>query len=445
MKSLKITAALAPALALMVFTGAVDADENWPQFRGPSQNNVSTAVGLPETWSDTENIVWKTPMPSWSGSSPVIWGDRVFVTSPSTPDDSESGEPVAQSALRGPGGPEILLLCLSKENGEILWQRTLATDNYLRRKHNASSPTPVTDGEHVWTLTGTGVVAAFDMDGNRQWEADLQEAYGPLGLMFGYGSSPLLHDGKLIIQVLHGYRTDDPSYLVAFDALTGEVVWRVERPTDAEHESPDAYTTPTLLEYGAQTQFVVTGGDYVTGHDPQTGEELWRAAGLNPRKLTNYRIISSAVAVDGMIYAPTRRRPLLALRAGGTGDVTSSHLAWQWDAAGGPDVPTPACDGTYFYMVEDRGMVTCLDAKTGEVIWGPEHTARGTVSASPLLADGKLYITNEDGVTTVLAAGPEFKVLAANEVPGVYVLSSFGVSGNQLFLRTATHLYCIGE
>src|SRR5207249_2216987 len=161
---------------------------------------------------------------------------------------------------------------------------------------------------------------------------------------------------------------------------------------------------------------VVSGGDYVTGHDPATGAEIWRAAGLNPRKAPNYRIIASPVVKDGMIYASTRQRPLLALRAGGTGDVTTSHLAWKWDDNGSPDVPTPVADGKYFYMVSDNGMVTCVDARTGKLIWGPERTSVGTVSASPLLADGKLYVTNERNVTTVVSAGPEFKVLATNEL-----------------------------
>jgi outer membrane protein assembly factor BamB len=209
-------------------------------------------------------------------------------------------------------------------------------------------------------------------------------------------------------------------------------------------ESPDAYTTPTVHARDGKTQIVISGGDYVTGHDPATGKELWRAAGLNPRKARNYRIIASPVAVDGMVYAPTRKTPLLALRAGGSGDVTESHLAWKWEGPAAPDVPTPVCDGKRFFMVDDRGLVTCLDAKTGEVIWGPERTALGTVSASPLLADGKLYITNEDGVTTVVAAGDEFEVLATNEVERAYTLSSLAVAGSDLFLRTGTHLYRIG-
>jgi outer membrane protein assembly factor BamB len=288
-------------------------------------------------------------------------------------------------------------------------------------------------------------VTAFDMQGKQIWKRHLQREYGEFGLNWGYASSPLLYQGKLIIQVLHGTNTTDPSYLVAFDARTGTPLWRQNRRTDAIRESPDAYTTPALLEHGGKTQIVISGGDYVTGHDPNTGKEIWRAGGLNPQKRGNYRIIASPVVVDGLIYAPSRNTPLLALRAGGTGDVTTSHLAWKWEGLGAPDVPTPVSDGKYFYMVEDNGRVTCLDAKTGKLIWGPERTAQGTVSASPLLADGKLYITNESGTTTVLAAGPEYQVLATNELDGSYTLSSLAVSGSQLLLRTGTHLYCIGK
>ena len=431
-------------------------EENWPQWRGPYQNGVSDAKNLPTTWSGSENIVWKTPLPAWSGGTPIIWGDKIFLTSP-TKGASESAisSPEPQRERRGrrgrrggggrsPGGDELLLICISRTDGEILWQRELDTGNQLHRKGNDSSPSPVTNGEHVWVVTGNGAVAAFDMEGNEIWKRNLQDDYGRFGLNWGYASSPLLYDGTLIIEVLHGFRTDDPSYIVAFNAATGEELWRQERPTDAFAESPDAYTTPALLEHDGVTQIVISGGDYVTGHQPDTGKEIWRSGGLNPSQEGNYRVVGSPFAVEGIIYVPTRKRPLLALRAGGTGDITDSHLLWKWDGRGAPDVPTPACDGTYFYMVDDRGLVTCLDAKTGEVVWGPERTAQGTVSSSPILADDKLYITNEYAVTTVIAAGPAFKVLATNELDGSYTLSSPAVSDSQLFMRTGTHLYCIG-
>jgi outer membrane protein assembly factor BamB len=343
-----------------------------------------------------------------------------------------------------PGGDALLLLCLAKKDGNVLWQRELDTGNRLYRKQNCSSPSPVTDGKHVWTLTGTGAVAAFDMDGKELWKRNIQQDYGKFGLNWGYGSSPILFEGKLIIQVLHGNNTDEPSYLVALDSATGKPVWRKERPTDALAESPDAYTTPALLTVGGKPQIVVSGGDYVTGHDPATGEEIWRAAGLNPQRQGNFRIIASPVVAGDMIFAPTRRKPLLAIRAGGKGDVTESHTAWTF--AFGPDVPSPLSDGKYFYSIDDGGVAHCLDAHTGKVIWGPERTNVGvTISSSPIMADGKIYITLENAQTVVIAAGPQYKLLATNDLDGTYTLSSIAVSGQQLFLRTSTHLYCIGN
>jgi outer membrane protein assembly factor BamB len=428
------------------------AQTNWPQWRGPSGNRISRAVNLPATWSLTENIVWKAPLPSWSAGTPIIWGDRVFVTSPTEAGGSAAASPEpgprgrgGYGAGRDPGGPKLLLICISRKDGKQLWARELDNGNQLFNKQNSSSPSPVTDGKHVWVVTGTGAVTAFDMEGNRVWQRNLQREYGKFGLNWGYASSPLLYQGKLIIQVLHGTATTEPSYIVAFDDLTGRPLWRQERRTDAIAECPDAYTTPALLEYGGTTQIIVSGGDYVTAHDPKTGKEIWRAAGLNPQKRPNYRIIASPLVADGLIYASSRKAPVLALRAGGQGDITATHTVWKWEGLGVPDVPTPVCDGKYFYMVEDSGRVTCLDAKTGKLIWGPERTTQGTVSASPLLADGKLYVTNESGVTTVLAAGPVFKVMATNELDDSYTLSSLAVAGSQLFLRTETHLYCIGK
>lgn len=421
-------------LSVLILT-ALRADasqEYWPQWRGPTHNGVSAAVDLPTTWSASENVVWSRKLPSWSGSTPVVWGERIFLTSPN------AGEEIQ-------GGEKLILGCLSTADGSTLWQRTLDEGNAYWHKHNNATPSPVTDGERVLAVTGTGVIRAFDMEGEELWHYDLQAEHGPFGLMFGYASSPLLHDGQLFVEVLHGTNSDDASYLIAFDAAMGAVAWRRERPTDAAGESPDAYTSPVVLVHDGQTQIVVSGGDYLTGHDPATGEEVWRAGGLNPSKHRNYRMVGSPVAVAGMVYATSRHKPVLAFRAGGTGDITTSHLAWKWTGRSGPDVPSAVTDGRYFYMVDDRGRATCLDARTGAVLWGPKRTAQGSVSASPVLADGKLYVVNENAVTTVLQAGPEYKVLATNELDGAFTLSSPAIAGGRLFLRTESHLYCIGQ
>jgi outer membrane protein assembly factor BamB len=291
-------------------------------------------------------------------------------------------------------------------------------------------------------MTGTGILKAFDVNGTEKWSRDIQKDYGRFGLNWGYGSSPLLHGDALYVQVLHGMRTDDPSYLLRIDTATGRTVWRIERPTPARFESPDAYTTPALLRYGTSTEIVVTGGDVVTGHDPSTGKELWRANGLNPSNDGSYRIVASPVIQGDMIYAPSRERPMLALKAGGRGDVTKSHVVWSFN--NGPDVPTPVTDGTYIYVVNDRGIMFCLDAKTGKEIYGRQRLRPATYSGSPVLADGKIYITNEDGLTSVIKAGPAFEVLAENDFDD-YTLSSPAVSDGQIFIRTAKFLYCIGK
>ena len=403
-------------------TGPVASADNWPTWRGPTRDGVSTETNLPVEWNEETNIVWKLEMPAWTGSTPVVWGDRIF--------------------LNVADGEEIQLWSLDRDTGQPIWKRHLSGGNHRERKQNMSSPSPVTDGERVWVMTGTGILKAFDYDGDELWIRDIPADYGQFGLNWGYASSPLMHENALYVQVLHGMRTDDPSYLLRIDRDTGETVWRQERLTDARRESPDSYTTPALLQYGDTTEIVITGGDVVTGHDPETGAELWRANGLNPQDNGAYRIIASPVIHGEMIYAPTRVRPLLALRAGGRGDITSSHVVWR--AMNGPDVPTPVTDGKYLYIVNDRGIVYVHDAETGEEVYGRQRLQPGTYSASPVLADGKIYITNEGGTTSVFKAGREFEVLAENVVDD-YCLSSLAISDGQIFLRTTKHLYAIGE
>jgi outer membrane protein assembly factor BamB len=411
---------MAGLVILLSFADAFTGD--WPQWRGPALNGLSDERNLPIRWSPAENITWKLALPGLSGSTPIIWGERVF--------------------LNLADGDNLFLWCIDRTKGTLLWKKPLGGGNVKMRKHNMSSPSPVTDGRHVWVLTGTGILKAFEFDGRELWTRDIQKDYGRFGLNWGYASSPLLLGDALFIQVLHGMNTDDPSYVMRVDKRTGKTVWRVERPTDADAESPDSYTTPAVVRHGKATEIVVTGGDYVTGHDPTTGRELWRAGGLNPERNPYYRIVASPVVTDGVVYAPTRVRPLLAFRPGGRGDVTKSHLLWSFQH--GPDVPTPVTDGKYFYVVNDRGIMWCLDAKTGREIYGQQRLKPGTYSASPILGDGKIYVTSEDGLTSVVKAGPQFEVLAENSLDE-YCLSSPAVSDGQLFIRTSKHLYCIGK
>jgi len=411
------------ALTLLLLCAAVAAPsaENWPQWRGPSLNGLSGEKNLPVRWSAKENITWKLPLPAWSGSTPIVWGDYVF--------------------LNVADGRDMSLWAVDRNRGVALWKRPLGGGDTRMMKQNMSSPSPVTDGRNVWVMTGTGILKAFDLTGKELWMRDIQREYGRFGLQWGYGSSPLLHEDALYVQVLHGMHTKDPSYVLRIDKATGKTVWRVERPQRARFESPDAYTTPALLRYAGNTEIVITGADVVTGHDPATGRELWRAAGLNPSNEGDYRIVASSIVYGDVLYASSRERPMLALKAGGRGDVTKSHVLWTFP--NGPDVPTPVTDGTYLYVVNDRGIVWCLDVKTGKEVYSRTRIRSGTYSGSPVLADGKIYVTNEDGLTVVFSAGPKFEVLAENDLDD-YTLSSPAISDGQIFIRTSKFLHAVG-
>jgi outer membrane protein assembly factor BamB len=291
MRRLLLTVAIALAAGQML------AAENWPQWRGPHGTGVSRETNLPAKWSATENVAWRVALPGLSGATPIIWGEHVFLN-------------VAE-------GGELFLWALDRNGGAVRWKRPLSGGDQRMRKQNMSSPSPVTDGQHVWVMTGTGVLKAFSFEGQELWARNIQQEYGAFGLNWGYASSPLLHDGALYVQVLHGMKTDDPSYVMRIDAKSGKTAWRTERPTKAIRESPDAYTTPVLLRTGNRTEIVVSGGDIVTAYDPASGKELWRSDGLNPENHPFHRIVASPVVLENVVYAPSRERPLLAIRGGG--------------------------------------------------------------------------------------------------------------------------------
>jgi outer membrane protein assembly factor BamB len=370
----------------------------------------------------TENLAWTLPLPSRGGSTSVVSGDRIF--------------------LNVVDGDRVFLWCVDRRTGSVTWKRPVASaEGHAHRKHNMATPSPVVGDGLVFVMSGNGVLKGFGLDGQERWSRDLQADYGPFGTNWGYGSSPLLEGDVLYVQVLHGMKTKDPSYLLGLEAASGKTLFRVERPTPAVRESPDAYTTPAVARLDGMMEIVVTGADVVTGHDPKTGKELWRDTGLNPDREGNYRIVASALTVGDIVVAPSRVKPMVVLRAFGRGDVTDTHRLWTFDR--GPDVPTPTTDGTLLYVVTDKGILWCFELRTGKNVYGPQRLAVGTYSSSPLLADGKLYVTNEDALTSVIKAGPEFELLAENPLEG-FTLASPAAAHGQLFLRTGTALFCIG-
>jgi len=466
-------------VALIICGTTAGLAQHWPHWRGPTHDGVSTEKGLPDTWSaacaatptgdagiggplapdvaaavprgqrpgggnvegrpivptvcaniETKNVAWKLPLPAFSGSTPIIWGDTIFLN-------------IATATNTG----VLELWAIDRNKQAVSWKRQITDSNHMERKQNMSSPSPVTDGQHVWVMTGLGVFKAFDFAGKEIWSRNLQAEYGKFGFNWGYASSPLLRGDALYVQVLHGMKTDDPPYLLKIDKASGKTLWRVERPTAAVRESPDSYTTPAWIEANGRAELIITGGDVVSGHDPATGKEYWRADVLNPERNGAYRIIASPTIVNGLIIAPTRVSPMVAMRPGGSGDVAGSHVAWTF--AQGPDVPTPVSDSKLLYVVRDTGVAFALDVKTGATVYGPVRLPSGTYSASPILADGKIYVTNEEeGLTTVYRAGSKFEILSSNRLLNdcaPYCLSTVAVSEGQLFMRTSSYLWAIGD
>ena len=434
--------------ALTIITAALAAtlEANWPQWRGPNLDGTTdTAKNLPVEWDETKNVVWKLETPSWSAATPIIWENTIFITSAEEGSDVLSSNRGRRGAVTDPKpeADKLFLLAVNRKDGSVLWRKLMGEHNRLFRKQNCASPSPVTDGKHVWTMTGQGTFTAFDFKGNQVWQREIQKDYGEFGLNHGYASSPLLHEDRLYVQVLHGMKTDDPSYVFAVDKATGKTIWKVERPTDAQRESPDNYSTPILVTSNGKLQLVIHGGDYVTGHDLDSGKELWRMGGFNPTGDTAHRTIASSITTGGIIFTTsTRGRPFIAFRPGGSGTITGKNEVWKNDL--GADVPTPTTDGKLIYVIGDNGVVTSFDAKSGEMVWERQRIEPGTYSASPLLADGKIYATSEDGTTSVLKAGAEFEILATNKLNS-FTLASPVADGNQLFIRTSEHLYCIAN
>lgn len=432
-------------ITLLGFVAAVAQDTYWPQWRGPrATGHAPKAHDLPVKWSETENILWKAKMPSWSAATPVVWGDTVYVTTAEAGFVNPTYDTKKLSRKGEATSDKIFLLALDRKTGKEKWRATVDSGNQLFRKQNSSSPSPITDGKHVWIMTGNVRLFCFTAAaGKPVWKRDLVEDYGQVGLNHGYASTPLLDGGRLYVQVVHGYRSENPSYTAAFDKATGKTVWKELRPAPGIVESKDNYGTPQMAVVNGKKELIVFGGDIATGQDPATGKELWRMGGFNPSAFQMNRTIAGLLTVgDQIVVGANRGNPYMGFKAGGRGDVTGK--AELWSNKLGPDVPTSATDGTLLYVLKDNGTVNCLDLKTGKPVYESQRIALGTYSSSPLLADGKIYAINEEGTTTVYKAGPEFQILGESKLDG-YTLASPIAVDDQLFIRTGEALYAIGR
>ncbi|MHC4406096.1 MAG: outer membrane protein assembly factor BamB family protein [Planctomycetota bacterium] len=401
---------------------------DWTRFRGPAAQGTSDDAGAPASWTATENVVWKTALPGFGASSPITCGNRIFLTCYSGYGLDE-GSPGEQESL------EHHLVCVNRADGEILWQRTTKPrlpeqkyDGNFIRLHGYASGTPTTDGQNVYAFFGRSGVFAYNMDGEPLWQAQVGDDVHE----WGSGTSPILCGNVVIVNA-----SVESKSVVGLDKATGNEVWQVQG-------IPDSWSTPLVVDVpGGTKELVVSMKNKVLGLNPATGEKLWECVGIK-----DY-VCPAVIAHEGVVYIAGGRRPpqTLAIRAGGRGDVTDTHLLWVTSPSS-TKVPTPLYHQGRLHWINEKGIATCMDAKTGDVIYEERLEIQGDddkVYASLVLADGKLFgVTRQDG-TVVLAAGPELKELGRNHLGDSSVFNATPVaSDGQLLIRSDQALYCIG-
>ena len=415
--------------------------ENWSQWRGPNFNGSSPETGLPDHFSKTENVLWRAPLPGPSGATPIIFGDMIFVSSIDTANKAH----VAMS--------------FDRKDGHVRWNNNIGPGDSQDGNSNFASPSPVTDGQLVWFLYGNGDLFCFDTEGKKVWSRNLQKDYGAFAYQWTYGASPLLFKDKLYIQVLqrnepvHGRGIPNgQSYLLALEPKTGKQLWKVARPSDAVAESLEAYSTPIPFTHGERTELLITGGDCITGSDPDTGKELWRWGTWNPQKIGHWRLVPSPTAGAGVALAcGPKGAPVIAVKLGKNGKLDDSAIAWkstQPDVTS--DVPTPLFhNGKFFILNGTKRKLLCVEPSNGNVIWWGEFDTRAVFESSPTAAGDNIYMMDHVGnVFLVSATLDHFKLLGAASMGDEgdnRLRSSIAISQSQLFIRTGKSLYCIGK
>lgn len=416
--------------------------ENWPQWRGPAFDGSSSEKNLPAEFSTTNNVKWAVDMPGPAASTPIIWADHVFVSS------------IDRQART------LVAMALDRRTGKVLWQHEVGPGSHLDDKSNFASPSPVTDGALAIFYFGNGDLAAFDFAGKKIWSRNIQKDYGPFAYQWTYSASPTLYDGRLYVQVLQRNvavngrgRPDGPndSYLLALDPKSGKELWKHVRPADARLESLEAYSTPLPFTHQGRTEILIAGGDCITGHNPATGQELWRWGTWNPSRITHWRLVPSPVAGGGVVLAcGPKGAPVCAVKAGASGQLDDSALAWKSEGRDlSSDVSTPLFyQGRFYVLNSDRKSLSCVEPATGKVLWTGNPGSRAKIEASPAGADGKIYVMNFRGDVFVFAAGDEYKLLhtaAMGDEGDNNLRSGIALSQGNLFIRTGSKLYCIGK
>lgn len=413
------------AVLSLLLAAATARAENWPNWRGPTLDGVAPGAGFATTWSPEDHVAWKVTLPGLGASTPAVWGDSMVLTC-------------------GIDGKDAAI-CFDR-TGKERWRRIL--DDERPGKHakaTGCNPSPVTDGKHVWVYFKSGELAALDLaTGAVAWRDNLQERFGEDTLWWDLGTSPVLTRDAVVVAVMQ----TGPSYLAAFGRTDGRLLWKHDRNLGAPEEAAQSYSTPVVVEgearFGEPEEVIfVLGADHVTAHDAADGREIWRVGGLNPGGERFFRSIASPVIAGDLVIAPyARGSTLTAIRRGGTGDVTATHVAWVRKDLGA-DVPTPTAKDGKVYVCTDKGTVACLEAATGKTLWSGEvEKNRNAYSASPVLAGGRLVVTREDGATAVIDVADGFKVIGGGSVDEMTVATPVCVDG-RIYLRTHDSLWCI--
>jgi outer membrane protein assembly factor BamB len=432
---------LAPCVLMFLSFAPPLGAADWPRWRGPLGTGVSPEKDLPSRWGPGD-VLWKARLGGAGVSSPVVWGERIFVTSQhgqaalkpgNHPRLNREAEPGAEKPLgaAGDGGVTFVVEAFHRQDGRRLWEYRLPAQGAaqpVHAKHNLASPSPVTDGERVYAWFGTGQLVALTADGKPVWQRHLGQEHGPFDINWGHGSSPALHGESLFLPCYH----DSASYLLAVDKRTGKTRWKTDRPAAVR-----SYSTPVVIPGAAGDEVVVNSTEGIHAYDAGSGQLVWHTGGTH-----NFAIPVPSFQ-DGVLYASRgyRSGPYLAIRAGGRGDVSATHVKWQVPT-GAPYIASLLLYDGLIYMASDSGIVTCVDAATGEKVW--QERTGGTFSASPVAGDGKVYFMSETGETVVFAPGRAARVLERNRIDG-RVVASPAIAGGRIYIRTDDALMAIGR
>ena len=438
----RISLALIAAMSVGMLTTASSLAGNWPQWRGPDGSGISNEKNLPAEWSVSKNIKWKTPVEGRGHSSPIVWGKMIFLTT------AIEGEvvPGAKAAKHMMDNKEFIhpdsvgankkhtfkVMALNRETGKVLWDVVAFEGTPYDDRHRKSSyaaSTPATDGKMVYAFFGSEGLYAYDYSGKLAWKADLGKM-GTVGM--GTGTSPIIFENLVIVQC--DEENGEASFIIGLDKKTGKEVWRTARKVQV------SWATPLLVKTAKRSELITSGTESIVSYDPATGKELWTHKGVESNA------IPSPVANSEMVYlvAGFPAKIAMAIRLGASGDLTGTpNVPWKY-TKGTAYVPSPILYGDYLYLTTDRGILTCIDAKTGEVKYeGGRVPVPATFTASPVAFEGKILLTSEDGDTYIVKAGPKHEVIGTNSV-GEPVYASPAIADGRIFIRGEKNLYCIG-